>query len=243
MYGFVETSLQVNNSGNYAKFGLNQNVVLNKFAYNPNGGKDNSQQDCVDIEFQVGDSVLKTRVYEITRAWKDGVEVGKDSETFKSYVDNLSAYLINIASIYVPLDRIKQTLSQATDFKSFVTILTTLVQNSSSFVNKKPVDIFLEWQEKIRGNAEMTYLEIPVPTYGRYNSFISEAMGEGFKEVKDENGLKYVKEDGTVHPLGRNAWFVKNSKKANQQKLSNASTVGKFDNPFELSGDSDDLPF
>lgn len=240
-YGFFEP--QESQSGNYAKFGLNQNVVLTKFDYNPMGGKGNTPKDCIDIEFQVGDSTVKTRVYEITRAWHEGKEVQKGHETFTKYEQDLSAFVVGIAKLFVPVEQLKSALGQAKDFKSFVSIVTTLVKSSPSFLSKKPVDIFLEYQEKINPGADKTYLEFSTPSYGRHNVSISEAMGEGFKEVKDESGLKYIKEDGTVHPLGRNSWFVKNSKKATQQKLSDSPTVGGFENPFEVTVDDGDLPF
>ena len=221
MYGYQDSrDLTPGKQG--GKFGLNTGAFVTKFEFNPNAGKDGAAADAIDFTVQVGEREYTHRFFPISKVFaKGGGEItDTNSEEYKkamaSEVAQLNAVISDIVKVFVPEEDLKLALQvPIPTFKDFANIVTRLVQSTPNW-QKKPVDVFLQYQWAPSGDNDRTYLELPKNV--KHGSFIIASQGEGFKEVKTASSLKYVKDDGTEHPFKRGEWFV-NSAFANQTNL------------------------
>ena len=221
MYGYQDSGdLTPGKQG--GKFGLNTGAFVTKFEFNPNAGKDGAAADAIDFTVQVGEREYTHRFFPISKVFaKGGGEItDTNSEEYKkamaSEVAQLNAVISDIVKVFVPEKDLKLALQvPIPTFKDFANIVTRLVQSTPNW-QKKPVDVFLQYQWAPSGDNDRTYLELPKNV--KHGSFIIASQGEGFKEVKTASSLKYVKDDGTEHPFKRGEWFV-NSAFANQTNL------------------------
>ena len=145
-----------------------------------------------------------------------------ETEAFKKELDQFNAVIGDIVACFVSREDLKTALATPIpSFKDFANIVTRLVQSTPNW-QKKPVDVFLQYQWSPSGDNDKTYLELPKNV--KHGSFIIASEGVGFKEIKTPTSLKYVKEDGTEHTFKRGEWFLE-SAFANQVNLTGASTM------------------
>ena len=205
-------------------FGLNQNVHLVHFAYNPNAGKDDSEADAIDITIKVGESEQRRRIYDITKVY-DGdnneiTDVNSDAyaEAYnKEWMQN-SAMITHILKRFVDEATIKQALAQEqSSFKDYAVIVTSLLP--ANFQNIA-LDTFLEYQWNIPEGKDQTYLQLPKNMKG--GGWLCKAQPGNFEPKTAEDGsLIYVNEQGIEHPFTRTKSFME-SKKAYQQTVNDA---------------------
>ncbi len=227
MYGYQDSGdLAPGKQG--GKFGLNTGAFVTKFEFNPNAGKDGAAGDAIDLTVQVGEREYRHRFFPITKVFaKEGGEITDVSseeykEALKKEVDQFNAVIADIVACFVSREDLKAALATPIPtFKDFANIVTRLVQATPNW-QKKPVDVFLQYQWSPSGDNDKTYLELPKNV--KHGSFIVASEGVGFKEVKTPTSLKYVKEDGTEHPFKRGEWFLE-SAFANQVNLTGASSM------------------
>lgn len=227
MYGYQDSGdLAPGKQG--GKFGLNTGAFVTKFEFNPNAGKDNAAAEAIDFTVQVGEREYRHRFFPITKVFaKEGGEITDVSsdaykEAFKKELDQFNAVIADIVACFVSREDLKTALTTPIpSFKDFANIVTRLVQSTPNW-QKKPVDVFLQYQWSPSGDNDKTYLELPKNV--KHGSFIVASEGVGFKEVKTPTSLKYVKEDGTEHIFKRGEWFLE-SAFANQVNLTGASSM------------------
>ena len=226
MYGYQDSGdLAPGKQG--GKFGLNTGAFVTKFEFNPNAGKDNAAAEAIDFTVQVGEREYRHRFFPITKVFKDNAELTDPNteeykEEFKKLVDQFNATISDIVKCFVSEEELKTALSvPIPTFKDFANIVSRLVQSTPNW-QKKPVDVFLQYQWAPTGDNDKTYLELPKNV--KHGSFIVASEGVGFKEVKTPTSLKYVKEDGTEHTFKRGEWFLE-SAFANQVNLTGASSM------------------
>lgn len=210
MYGYKDSGeLAPGKQG--GKFGLNTGAHVTKFEYNPNSGKDGAAGDGLDFTVQIGEKEFKNRFFPISKVYKDNVELtNKNSpeykEEFEKALGQFNAVISDIVKCFVSEEELKAALAvPIPTFKDYANIVTRLVQSTPNW-QKKPVDVFLQYQWTPTGNNDRTFLELPKNV--KHGIFIIPSEGEGFKEVKTEDSVKYVKEDGTEHPFKRGSWFM-----------------------------------
>ena len=234
MYGYQDSGdLAPGKQG--GKFGLNTGAFVTKFEFNANAGKDGAAGDAIDLTVQVGEREYRHRFFPITKVFaKEGGEITDVSseeykEAFKKEVDQFNAVISDVVKCFVSQEDLKTALATPIPtFKDYANIVTRLVQSTPNW-QKKPVDVFLQYQWAPTGDNDKTYLELPKNV--KHGAFIVASQGEGFKEEKTATSLKYVKEDGTEHPFKRGEWFLE-SAFANQVNLTggtamnSATTVG-----------------
>lgn len=221
MYGYQESGdLTPGKQG--GKFGLNTGAFITKFELNENAGKDGAAADAIDFTVQVGEREFRHRFFPISKVFaKGGGEItDTNSEEYKkamaSEVAQFNAVISDIVKVFVSEEDLKLALQvPIPTFKDFAKIVTRLVQATPNW-QKKPVDVFLQYQWAPSGDNDKTYLELPKNV--KQGVFIVPSEGEGFKEERTSTHLKYVKDDGTEHPFKRGEWFV-NSAFANQINL------------------------
>ena len=227
MYGYQDSGdLAPGKQG--GKFGLNTGAFVTKFEFNPNAGKDNAAADAIDFTVQVGEREYRHRFFPITKVFaKEGGEITDVSseaykEAFKKELDQFNAVIGDIVACFVSREDLKTALATPIpSFKDFANIVTRLVQATPNW-QKKPVDVFLQYQWSPSGDNDKTYLELPKNV--KHGSFIVASEGVGFKEIKTPTSLKYVKEDGTEHTFKRGEWFLE-SAFANQVNLTGAASM------------------
>lgn len=236
MYGYQESGdLTPGKQG--GKFGLNTGAFITKFELNENAGKDGAAADAIDFTVQVGEREFRHRFFPISKVFaKGGGEItDTNSEEYKkamaSEVAQFNAVISDIVKVFVSEEDLKLALQvPIPTFKDFAKIVTRLVQATPNW-QKKPVDVFLQYQWAPSGDNDKTYLELPKNV--KQGVFIVPSEGEGFKEERTSTHLKYVKDDGTEHPFKRGEWFV-NSAFANQTNL--ASPVADINQSATTSG-------
>ena len=227
MYGYQDSGdLAPGKQG--GKFGLNTGAFITKFEFNSNAGKDGAAGDAIDLTVQVGEREYRHRFFPITKVFaKEGGEITDVSsnaykEALKKELDQFNAVIADIVACFIPREDLKAALATPIPtFKDYANIVTRLVQSTPNW-QKKPVDVFLQYQWAPTGDNDKTYLELPKNV--KQGSFLIASQGEGFKEEKTATSLKYVKEDGTIHPFKRGEWFLE-SAFANQVNLTGAASM------------------
>jgi len=223
MYGFEDT-----NKSPFT-FGLNAGAAkMVKFDYITHGGKDEAEQEAVDIIFNINGVEKSYRKFPVTKAYykEEGTTEQKETtdpnhEAFKKEVTQLNAVLTHIMTCFVEKSVLKQTLQDnpPTGFKSFIEILKNSLPEDFSNVT---LDIFMQYQWQITGTNNKTYLELPKNMkHGPWVCKEVDPVG-AWKEMKvekvenNEVALYYVNENNR-HPFTKNGWFM-SSNFAKQQK-------------------------
>ena len=187
MYGYQDSGdLAPGKQG--GKFGLNTGAFVTKFEFNPNAGKDNAAAEAIDFTVQVGEREYRHRFFPITKVFaKEGGEITDVSseaykEAFKKELDQFNAVIGDIVACFVSREDLKTALATPIpSFKDFANIVTRLVQATPNW-QKKPVDVFLQYQWSPSGDNDKTYLELPKNV--KHGSFIVASEGVGFKEIE-----------------------------------------------------------
>ena len=166
MYGYQESGdLTPGKQG--GKFGLNTGAFITKFELNENAGKDGAAADAIDFTVQVGEREFRHRFFPISKVFaKGGGEItDTNSEEYKkamaSEVAQFNAVISDIVKVFVSEEDLKLALQvPIPTFKDFAKIVTRLVQATPNW-QKKPVDVFLQYQWAPSGDNDKTYLELP----------------------------------------------------------------------------------
>jgi len=220
MYGLVKSSEEFKGSGVW-QFGLNQNVNMVKFEFNPNGGKDGAEANCLDVVFKKGEGETRFRIYEPDVLYKDNVQLDKNSEDYKTELEKQTKI---ISAVLV---------SGVSDFKSFVQKMETGIKKNPDW-DKKNLDLFMQYSYNIRQGQNTTFLEVPNYRNAYHGLFIVPTIHTGWKEVRTETSLTYVDDKGEQHPFKRGSWFL-SSNFANRQTLEG----GKKESEVDFGDDSD----
>lgn len=231
-----DKSLQITPSN--LEFGLNQRVLLTKFEYSTATGQGGSEGNpALIIELSVNGTARNTRIYDPTvpggKVFYRGKEVlDRNSPDFEAGLKDAVKTAKSLITHYVKASGKTEEQIQAA-YAAGVNSFADLVRISSGLLaetiaTKKPLDLFLQYQPKITGSAEMTYLDIPSNlAYGSFITPHTPPVGEWVAEnkwvEKDENqndvvktGLRYVDGAGNIHRFHRDENFMK-SKVATQQ--------------------------
>jgi hypothetical protein len=197
-----ETTKQVSNE-NYPIFGLNQHAKLTKFTYNPNGGKDKSPKDSIDIEVSVGKFFFRHRIWEITRDTKQKT-IAQQEERQNQLI---SHYLYCIFTNDEIQEMYKKKLSACENFKAFASVLTEEINKKGLDID---IDVFLQYQAVAQKGRDRTFLELPKTTV--FGQFITRAYDGVFTPVQTNDSLSYVRaSDGLHHPFKRDTYFLNSS--------------------------------
>lgn len=241
----TDESLKSKSGG--GQFGLNKGLIT-KFEFNPNAGADNSPADAVEISVMVGEREFNSRIYDVTRVYdRKGNEItDTDSEEYiKRYNENIiqaMAVIVHIAkSLGVTQQQLDTALSQPKS--NFADWARTVISLVPAGFEKRPVDVFLEWQWTIPDGESTTYLQLPRNMKGgRFLSPHIVPVGKWTEEKeweqdgKSHSGLRYVDDSGVEHPFTRNQNFMESPKAIRQSDndevsvkdgISNSGTASK----------------
>jgi hypothetical protein len=219
-FGYFDDADESLKSKSGGVFGLNTSVFLTKFELNPNAGADGAAQDAIDITIQIEDREFRNRIYPTTKVYdKDGNELTDktSSEYIKAYNADWkqkNAVITHILKCFRTEDEIKQALSTPLNsFADFARVVTGLLPVDSE---KKPLDVFLEYQWTIGSGQDRTYLQLPRNMKGGYWICDSVQANGTWTKIVDDKGLRYVDVQDNEHPFTRDKNFMSGNK-ANQQ--------------------------
>jgi hypothetical protein len=218
-------------------FGLNSgNVLLTKFEYTANAGKDGAPGEAMEIVFNIDGKEKSARKFAVGMAYaKDPITKAQIEVTdpnhpaFKQAQNELSAVLVHIVGCFVPKEQIKTALSvQIQSFKHYCHILSTLLP--ANFATIK-LDAFAQFQWSISGEQKRTFLEFPKNMkHGRWLSVHIPPVNVWEKQQKlnasdSETALRYVDADGNVHPFSRNGWYMASNFATMQKEVESAGAT------------------
>lgn len=230
-YGYVADNDEGLQSKQGGQFGGNFGVsFVTQFEYKENVAKEGQpEREAIEGVIQIRDREQKVWFSPITKVFgKNQEELTPEHE---DYAANFNAAMIQqnavvthyLKGLGVSDDAIKNALSQG--FSSFKDYATKIMSLIPAGFEKRPVDVFMEYQWKIGKKADgspndKTYPQIPRNMKGGY--FIVPAQPGTWKEVRGEDGsLSYVNAEGASHPFSRDAAFME-SPKGTQQFLNGA---------------------
>lgn len=213
-------------------FGLNSGVCfLKKFEWIPNGGKEGAEQEALEIIFEINGTERSYRQFPVTQAFGKNQEVITDpnAKEFKEAMSEFNARITHILHAFVEDAVIRQALARRiSNFKEYCSIVRSLLPQTTPTI---PLDIFMQYQWSLKGDQNITYLDIS--SKRKHGAFIVKhvkPVGGAWKEVRVENAqdsvqdaLTYVDGAGNKHPFQRTGWFM-NSNFAIQQKTNNSSS-------------------
>jgi len=226
-YGYISDSDESLKSKTGGKFGLNVgNCFLSKFAYNSNVAKEGQEpREAIELTVTIGDREYREWINPVDRVVnKDNVEIV--DKTSKEYEDGFNALMIQqnavvthyLKAVGVTDDGLKAAL--AVPPTSFADYATKLVSTLPIGFDKRPVDVFLEYQWNFGKKADgsfhtETYPTLPKNMKGGY--FIVPAQPGIWKELRTEDGgLVYVNSNDAHHPIAKDANFMKGNKGTKQ---------------------------
>lgn len=221
-FGFQSDSDKDLQSKQGGTFGLNKGFIT-KFEYNPNGGKDNAEADVFDITVKVGDKEFQSRIFPITRVFdKDGDEI--DDQQSQAFINGynkemkqMKAIMTHYLKCFTSEEEIKRAFASATvnNFVDYFQLITSLRGENYDSI---PVDVFLEFQWKIKGDNKLTFLKLPENMKGGYFIIPHVDTTDGaYKAVVNSDGnLVYLNDKGAAHPFDRSKNFIESPKTIQQ---------------------------
>lgn len=215
-FGYIDDTDESLQSRSNISFGLNQGF-LTKFEYNPNGGKNGSQLDALDIEFTIDNRKFSCRKFPITKAYSAKGTLIEESNT-QEYKDaynyawtHLAACVTHILKCFVVESDIRRALEGVTSFKDWAKALSSLIKESDF---NKELDIFLEYRKSNKDDGKK-FLQVPDSL--RDGFFLCPSRLRTFKEIIQEDGVLIYKNDaGEEHPFTRSKYYM-NSEKAKRE--------------------------
>jgi len=206
------------------KFGLNQKVFLKEIKFEPNAGQGNTAGEAFDFIFNVAGTETKARVYPVTSVTVNGTSVSDpEHEDFKKAVSKLQAWCTSFFKCFITQEQLKSAIASAAQANNGLTFAQYMKAQMNACgkeaLTKTPLDLFLEYGS---ANAEgKKYLQVCKNRV--HGKFVSKHVPGDFKEVKDNDGLKYVNSNGEFHPFSRSSWWLENVD--NAKPGANANTV------------------
>lgn len=197
------------------QFGLNPGVAyLTKFEFNPNGGKDGTAQDCLDVIFTVNGKEISYRQFPVVKAFDGETEITdpnhpKMQEAFRDF----NSIITHILHAFVDKDVIKVAMQvPIKGFKHYCEIAAGILPSD---YQKMPLDLFAQWQWQITGDNDRTYLRLPKNMkQGKWLCKAVEPIGQWKEVLRKNNKLKYLTyedDEGNVHPFTRSQWFMESN--------------------------------
>lgn len=234
-YGFVSDSDESLKTKSGAKFGGNFGVAtLSKFAYNPNVAKDGQEpREAIEIEILIGDKKSSAWINPVTKVVdKNNNEI--TDKASQDYINGFNALMSQqnatvthyLKAVGVTEESLKAAfVNPVVSFADYATRVCSLLPIG---YDKRPLDLFLEYQWNIGKKADgslndKTYPTLPKNMKGGY--FIVPAHPGVWTEKREEDGkLTYVNSNGQKHPFERDANFMSGNKGI-QQVLGQAATA------------------
>ena len=217
MYGFEDDKSK---GGPVLNFGLNSNAAsLTRFQYEPNGGKDGAAMAVLDVVFNIEGKDVSYKMFPVTKAFDNGNEIVDPAHPkFQEAVKEFNASVIHIMKAFVTVETLRTALSTPINsFEQYCNVCANLLPPNFKDIK---LDLFAQWQWQMTNENTRTFVNLPRNVkHGKWICKHIAPAGEKWKESK-VNGLKFIDDNGSVHPFTRSKWFME-SNFAKEQKEDN----------------------
>ena len=218
LFGFTDDEDKSLFSSSKGNFGLNQKAHITNFDV-----QKGEFGEFIQLDITVDEKEYSRRFYELGDTLKyKGKNYPKGSDEYNKVATmkrkDFSATMTHILkALGITPEAIKAALKNgATSFIDYFNKIKPLLPQNMKEI---PVDVFLQYQYKIKEGQDVTFLELP---YGMQDGYwISkhiEPVGE-WKEEKTKDYIKYTDEAGNVHPLQKSKSFASSTKAERQEKV------------------------
>lgn len=216
MYGYQE---EVKSS--HKHFGLNEKVRMTKFEWINNAGKGGSEGEALDIQFTFdGDEKpVSYRQFPVNRVrdWKSGVDITDDKDPMMIKArQEWSANITSLVKCFVDEEELKEKTQKP--FESFKEYCKALVSALPKDFDTVDLDLFMQWQWKLKDDQDTTFLEIP--KNGKGGVFVCrhrKPVGKWEAATSPNGSLIYRDGENTLHPFCRDSKWM-DSNYANRQE-------------------------
>lgn len=209
--------------GNYGKFGLNKGFITN-LSYVEDKSKSGEAYKAIKLSVKIDEGeynhliFLSQEIYENDKPFgtaqllSPGME-GYEEAFYAHYIQHIAVIKHALHALGVTDETIDKAMEGA-GMDNFLDSIKKLVSLAPADYDKKPVDIFLEYEWAIREGKDKTYPVLPKNMKG--GQFLIASVEGNWTPVEDANGLHYTDEAGNRHPFTRNSNFMKGNKGVQQ---------------------------
>lgn len=220
LYGFTDDNDQSLIRKEGGNFGLNEKAHIIGLELK----EDQRGNPYIELKVQVGDKEYQRRFYDVGAEVKyKGKMYPKGSEEYEKVaalkIRDLTASMTHILKALGVTKELLQTALTPPP-KSFKDYFSKLQKVIPQDYKERNVDVFLQYQAKIRQGQDRTWLELPWGMMDGY--WITphiEPVGQ-WTEVIDKTGIKYTDEAGNEHPIQKSKSFIGSGKDKLQEKKS-----------------------
>lgn len=221
--GFTTDKAGTTTTFDNLEFGLNVEAKVLEFKYNTNTGVGNTLGNpALEVEVAIGSNKINKRWYSPTKIYFENNEIDSSHPEYgKQFIKEVSKVKGVIThwlkGVGYTEEQIQQGLAATNSFESLCNLAASMM---NAVKQTKKVDLFLQYQYSLKGQAKKTYLEIP-NTLG-YGAFITESIApvgkwnkvDSYKTIDEEGvektvaGLAYQDEAGNYHRFVRAKNFL-----------------------------------
>ena len=228
LFGFQSDSDQsLKATGGGKSFGLNQGVIVKSVEYREkNQAGEDAPSISLEMETREGGKIFYNIYSNVTVFDKDGrPRTDTNSPDYQAkYAKEFAqvkAVLTHFCTKAVPEERYRE-LYQKAGIDSIKKLFKFSSEGMQALVTKQvPLDVFLQYQRKIKGDNDRTFLELPANL--KTDPFLAaDTTGTVWEEVRENDTLKYRNSAGEFHPFERDSKFMK-SVVASEQVRENSS--------------------
>lgn len=217
---------------NFGNFGLNQNARFTSIKYTETAGKDGAPGKALIYAIKVGEHEYQTRIFFSPEVYENNILISPGTpgymEAFvKTYAQNGGVLkhimkTLGVAEASIDAIPMQPITSEEQLVDSFIQKVQQTLTLLPSNYREIPIDVFLQHQWTLRGEAKMTYLEVPRNMKGGY--FLAPHMPGKFEQFTNEDSglMYYINENGVEHIFTRSKNYME-SQHAKQQFKDNVN--------------------
>ena len=232
-YGYTSDTDESLQSKAGAKFGLNAGANITKFAFNANVAKEGEPaRPAIEIVFMIAGKEFKDWINPITKVYGAGNVLLTDTasqEYINAFNKEITLQRGLITHYLKALGVAEETIAASfqTPVFSFQEFATKVCSLIPAGYEKRPVDVFLEYQYNFGLKKDGTEYDITFPTLPRNMKggyFVVPAQPGVWNEQRGEDGsLFYINSNGQKHPIEKSADFMESPKGTQQKKETSAA--------------------
>lgn len=218
-----DSAEELKGKGGARNFGLNQGFIISKYEFNPNASADGSPNPALDINLTSKDgSTIYYTIYGNPTIFDANGNILEDTSSeeyqkkFRAEVATLQGVLTHFAKLVYTEEEYKKLLTDTNPTSAAELLQFSAKVMSKAVIEKTPIEVFLQYQWSIKKDNDRTFLELPKNLKDGY--FLSKATKGPWKEVRDEEGLRYLDNEGNEHIFKRSANYLTTNKAIEQVK-------------------------
>ena len=222
-------------------FGLNEKCNIESVDFNSDVTGDGKGIEALDINVNINLNIQRLRIFKIGE--QEELLDGRNKITpshpnyervkTQTYKERFSAAYAFLKALSVSEETIKNNFSKGS-INTFEGWSKKYIQTLPHNYKQIPIDLFLEYEWKIKKGSNQTFPRIPKNIKG--GIFVCKAVEPvgSWKSLIEDGELKYIDDSGNIHPISKSANFM-NSNKGKQlfSKKEDSIEIGEEDLPTD----------